>query len=527
MVLFSLPLRGQFVLNGSAVDLGDDCIRLTPNALTQTGSAWNPDKVNLKQDFRVEADLFLGAGNAGADGIAFVLQPISTAIGASGGGLGYLGVTPSLVAEFDTWQNTDYSDPACDHVAIVSNGNPEHFGPTALAGPVDIVSGACNAEDNVFHAVSIRWSAATTTLEVFVDCIPRLSYTGNVVNTIFGGDSLVFYGFTAATGGASNEHTFCYRRLDFSLPTTTFSTCAGDTVALEAAPGFSGYSWTPVTAISDPASTTPSVWPEVSTTYVVTYQDDCGETYQDSVIIVVSDPVNLPDLPTDTLVCEGENVLLGAAPVPGYLYLWSTGSAESSIVVNSSGIYSVDVQNGECGASFTGSVLVQPNPVPQIPEDSFFLCLGDAQLITVSGSADGFSWNTGAATPTISVEEPGTYVVIATTNGCSAADSTIVIRNVECDCHPSIPNAFSPNGDGLNDRFRVLNVAACPSLERFSFSIYNRWGELVYQTNDVYAGWDGTWKGQPAELGTYVYATVLPEPDGGAIRRTGTVTLVR
>ena len=522
-----LPLQAQFILNGSAVDLGGDCIRLTPNALTQTGSAWNPDKVNLRQDFRVEVDMFLGSSNAGADGMDFVLQPISTAIGVSGGGLGYLGVSPSLAAEFDTWQNTDYFDPACDHVAIVSNGNPSHSGPTSLVSPVDILATSCNAEDNTYHAVSIRWTAATTTLEVFVDCVPRVSYSGDVVSTIFGGDSLVFYGFTAATGGAANEHTFCFRKLDFSLPTTTFSTCPGDTVALESALGFSGYSWSPETNISDPSSSNPLVWPDVTTTYIVSYSDDCGEVYEDSVIIEVSPDIILPVLPSDPLICEGESLTLGDAPVPGYVYLWSTGSTASSITVDETGIYSLSIQSGVCQDSTSVSLQVQPYPNPQIPEDSYLVCPTETVLITVDVIADEISWNTGGSSTTIAVEEAGTYVVIATTNGCSASDSATVAFNLECDCQPSLPNAFSPNGDGLNDEFRFLNIGACPALSQYSLHIYNRWGELIYETFDAFSGWDGTWRGKPSEIGTYLYTAVVPQALGGVERRTGTVTLVR
>ena len=83
-------------------------------------------QINLNNPFHFNIDLFLGCNNGGADGIAFVLQPISTSLGSSGGGLGYAGINPSFSVEFDTWQNSQYADPTYDHIAIQKNGILNH-----------------------------------------------------------------------------------------------------------------------------------------------------------------------------------------------------------------------------------------------------------------------------------------------------------------------------------------------------------------------------------------------------------------
>lgn len=524
--LNSIALHAQFVLNGSAVDLGDDCIQLTPSLTTQTGSAWYPDKIDLRQDFRVEASIFLGNSDGGADGIAFVLQPLSTAVGASGGGLGYLGVSPSVAVEFDTYQNGSYSDPSCDHVGIVSDGNPAHTGPTSLAAPVNILPGICNAENGAYHEISIRWQSALNTLEVYVNCALRVSYTGDLVSTSFGGDSLVYFGFTAATGALSNEHIVCYQRLDIALPTPVLQTCSGDTIPISAPAGFSGYTWSPSTEISDPASENPSVWPSGTTTYTVSYTDDCGELYQDSVIIQVDAFPLLPTLPADTVLCEGSPVLLGEAALPGYLYAWSTGSSASSIAVLTSGTYTLLVQNGLCSAETQAVVLFEPYPNLAFPQDSVSWCIGDELLLSPLSNASVFLWSTGGSTAILSVDEPGLYTLTASLGDCSVRDSVAVYPQLECGCLPSLPNAFSPNADGLNDQFRWVNVADCPDADQFVLRIYNRWGQLVFESDDAAIGWDGTYRGLPAELGVYVVQARSIRPGEGAKWSSGTVTLI-
>ncbi|MBK9109737.1 MAG: hypothetical protein IPM92_15530 [Saprospiraceae bacterium] len=108
---------------------------LTEENFGQTGSIWYEDKVSLHSSFDIYFDINLGCLDAqGADGIAFVFQPISTSIGVSGGGLGYQGVMPSLAVEFDTYHNGNYTDPIFDHVAIIRNGNVDHASGDNLSG---------------------------------------------------------------------------------------------------------------------------------------------------------------------------------------------------------------------------------------------------------------------------------------------------------------------------------------------------------------------------------------------------------
>ncbi|MCB0604148.1 MAG: hypothetical protein KDC25_04705, partial [Saprospiraceae bacterium] len=132
IVLYALLIHGQVPMKvtGSASQLSSTCYELTPDSKNQEGNIMSRQKIDLKKDFTIAVTMNFGRENfitSGADGIAFILAT-DTIIPVSGlgGGLGYIGVTPSLVVEFDTYQNVPYNDPAEDHVALIRNGSPNH-----------------------------------------------------------------------------------------------------------------------------------------------------------------------------------------------------------------------------------------------------------------------------------------------------------------------------------------------------------------------------------------------------------------
>jgi hypothetical protein len=175
------------------------------------GSVWSENMISLHQDFDVTFQVFLGYNDYGADGIAFVLQPVGTGItGGIGGGLGYFGISPSIAVEYDTYQN---DDPALDHISIQLNGDVNLSG--TLAGPVQASASVVNIEDGMWHSTRIVWNAGTKTMTVFFDDTFRLDYQDDIVANIFGGNSDVYWGFTGATGGAANLQQFCITSLSF------------------------------------------------------------------------------------------------------------------------------------------------------------------------------------------------------------------------------------------------------------------------------------------------------------------------
>ena len=198
-------LAQPFTPYGSASSLGAGlCYTLTPNAPGQGGSIMSTITVNLNQPWTFTALMAFGSADAGgADGIVFVLTP-NPGLGFPGGGIGFAGITPSIGIEFDTYSNPEYSDPVADHMAIMSNGNVVHAPPGQLSGPVSMV----NIENGLTHCCTVTWNPATQTLSCWFDGY-FISYTGDIVNNLFGGNPIVHYGFTSATGLAFNGHSIC------------------------------------------------------------------------------------------------------------------------------------------------------------------------------------------------------------------------------------------------------------------------------------------------------------------------------
>lgn len=126
------------------------------------------------------------------------------------------------------------------------------------------------------------------------------------------------------------------------------------------------------------------------------------------------------------------------------------------------------------------------------------LCNGDT-LILFPGNYASYLWQNNSTNSTFIVDRPGLYSVTVT-NACGSKTDDVLVTGV--DCIILFPNAFTPNGDGKNDFFKILNAFR---INDYSLVIYNRWGQQVFATSDVLSGWDGRLKGVPQDPGTYVY----------------------
>ena len=161
-------VSNPYFLNGSASQDNCNCYTLTRDDFRLSGSVWNIFKINLSDPFDFKFSVFLGsADDLGADGMAFVLQPISTNIGTQGGGLGFEGVSPSIGITIDTWQNTNNNDPAFDHISIQRNGDLNHNSLNNISGPVTALAGNNNIEDGNWHLLRIQWDPVTKVLKTY------------------------------------------------------------------------------------------------------------------------------------------------------------------------------------------------------------------------------------------------------------------------------------------------------------------------------------------------------------------------
>ena len=143
---------------------------------------------------------------------------------------------------------------------------------------------------------------------------------------------------------------------------------------------------------------------------------------------------------------------------------------------------------------------------------------------------DNYSWQPAdllfdaeTATPTTNITETTLFTVTNTTeNNCNFSREITV--NVKSESFALIPSGFSPNNDGVND---VLNIHPFNVSELVTFEIYDRWGKMIYQTNDITAGWNGEIKNRTADMGVYVYFVSLVAKDGTPYTQKGNVTLIR
>jgi gliding motility-associated-like protein len=251
--------------------------------------------------------------------------------------------------------------------------------------------------------------------------------------------------------------------------------------------------------------------------------------------------ITIHDLPAIELnqkitYCQGESIHLipvisgGAEPMTGQ---WNTPDGSTthqniniaSAAVNHSGQYTYTVKDYfGCADTLTKEISVFPLPTVNLPftnptHDTIYY-EQTFQLETTPGYAS-YQWNTGDTTYYITITEEGSYSVIVRTNeGCTSTNSAY-LKDMYMPFYFNVPNAFTPNGDGLNDTFRP--VATGDLIRQFSMVIYNRWGQMIFQTSDYSAGWDG----KDAPAGVYGWVISYSNHTGKVFKMRGSVTLLK
>jgi gliding motility-associated-like protein len=174
-----------------------------------------------------------------------------------------------------------------------------------------------------------------------------------------------------------------------------------------------------------------------------------------------------------------------------------------------------------CDSIVTTILTVHPLPSRFLPPDTS-ICISKTLLLNLS-AYKSVVWTNGAPGNTLEITDPGVYGAIVTdNNGCVGSDSVTVVFQK---CIPiQVPNAFSPNGDYRNDIFRPLIGAV---ISNYRMQIWNRWGQLVFQTTEIGKGWNGRVDGQDQPQGTYIYMFTFRDPDGVETVKRGTVLLIR
>ncbi|MEX0812927.1 MAG: gliding motility-associated C-terminal domain-containing protein [Chitinophagales bacterium] len=263
--------------------------------------------------------------------------------------------------------------------------------------------------------------------------------------------------------------------------------------------------------------------------YLFRVVDDNGCEVTSVETIDQPDPVELELFSTD-LNCysgsDGSATAIASGGTAPYQYVWSTGDSTSVITGLSFGEYTVTaIDTMECTATASTSTYAPEKLEVSIKKVDNLSCFnqndGSIEVEVNGGSGEiSYRWSTGATTRYINNLPPGDYSVTVTDqNNCSdTASASISETDVEC---LRIPNSFTPNGDGKNDTWVLGNIDMFPNVK---IKIFNKWGNLLYESNGYATPWDGTVNGEELPADTYYYIIDL---NNGTPEFSGPLTIVR
>ncbi|HUM45906.1 MAG TPA: PKD domain-containing protein [Chitinophagales bacterium] len=309
--------------------------------------------------------------------------------------------------------------------------------------------------------------------------------------------------------------------------------CAGDVVNLNASGG-SEYLWSPSTSLSSSTISNPSATVTESITYTVTVTDLNHCSASDTIHLEVVPPL-ITTVSNDTSICLGSSSSLFADG--GLTYNWSPSStlnnADSPAPIASPAettTYSVIISDGICNADTLSVTVFVSVPFIDAGTDATLLS-GASYQFSVTASQGVYSWTpsenldcTNCLNPVARPLVTTTYSVSVTDSlGCIATDE--VTLSVGCNAEEIfIPNAFTPDKNGHND---VLLVRSTGVIDVIYFRIFDRWGKMIFESNDAAQGWDGTYKGQVLQPGVFLFTMQAKCGDGELIEKKGNVTLLK
>lgn len=288
-----------------------------------------------------------------------------------------------------------------------------------------------------------------------------------------------------------------------------------------------------------------AVSPTASATYTLTATNACGSTQASTRVLVIGNTTL--SIEGDLSICPGNGTTLQAVTTPAVdasllantVWTWPGGTfTGANLTVNpeEATAYTATLTLADCGEiTATATVTILPEPTVEAVAERDTVYSGAEIIIGLTSSpATG---NTITWTPQPDSQNGNTYlftaptladtntlgqlytVTLVTGEGCQA-EATVFITVLPA--RGDVPNIFSPNGDMLNDRFRIFNA---DELSDIQIMVYNRWGQLVYESTDN-TGWDGNYKGDPAPADVYIYR-VRFTIGGETFDKTGELTLVR
>lgn len=313
---------------------------------------------------------------------------------------------------------------------------------------------------------------------------------------------------TRSMYGLPNNTVAPYNRMD-TVSFSSIDTIICREVVLSGRDSFCRYTW-------NTGAVTKSMTIDRGGIYWVASQQECS-IYIDTFNVTFVKGLNLG---SDTTICPSDSLVLR---VSGDSFRWQDGSTDSLYIVHEGGSYSVSISNKGCASADTIDVGIY-SALAAILEGDTLICQGIPLMIHgISDPKGMLTWSTGGIGDSTRINAPGLYILQAE-NICGTFLDSVYVDIQNCDCVPLVPNAFSPNGDGVNDEFKaVLNCYP----QQFSLSVYNRYGHRIFNSYDWHRGWDGMYNGTKADVGTYFYQLQYQTPNGAVVTHAGDVVLIR
>ena len=363
-------------------------------------------------------------------------------------------------------------------------------------------------------------------------------------NPIASPDDTMTYYVTADAFGCQISDTVTINVVDPSSVSAgdDVGLCLGNSVQLNAT-GVGNVTWSPSATLDNPTILNPIATPTVTTTYYFTL-DNGTCLIEDSVTVNILSSATIAL--EDVEICEGESVVL---PVDGLAdsYVWTPSESLDSATIrnpvaspSTTTTYSVTANLSGCNSTtreLTVTVIPQPTIVGLGIQEVFYGNITPVQLDVETSPTYTYNWwstggsdyltcNTCPDPSLFEITNDAMVYVQATNNqGCMTFDSIQILVIEGCDENSIImPNAFTPNGDGLNDILYVRGTAF-ENIE--TFQIYSRNGEKVFESNTKEIGWDGTFNNNPVDTGVFVYFVEATCPvTGNRVRKQGNVTVL-
>ncbi|MDG1517720.1 MAG: gliding motility-associated C-terminal domain-containing protein [Flavobacteriales bacterium] len=428
--------------------------------------------------------------------------------GSTGNDLAFTSVSENDAGSISLSVTSDEGCAGDTTINLVVNSIPD---PQLSAGSI------CLGEDRVLDhglsGVSTKWSTGETSNTIIVTKENRYNVT------------------------VTNDATGCFDTASVYLKVNTPPTvnlpnnqllCEGETFPL--ATGFDDVGYVNQWA-GGSSALSGSIDVKTTGEYTVIVTDVLTKCSAKDTVIFTFLEVPSVDLGPDTSICEGDVITLLSPEVdPSYDFEWSTNEVSTSITVEESGIYSLQVTNGTCADQGEVNVTVHSLPESRLGNDTV-VCFEDelnGLSLNPGRVGDSYLWSTMETTQLIDIDAPGTYVVDITNQvGCTRRDWVKVQE--DCPSHVWLSNSFTPDGDGLNEKWIIKGR----SIQTVEVLVYNRWGELIWEGHSLGEFWDGTHMRYAREVQQDVYVYHLKYTyvniSGGveSKSRIGTITMLR